>query len=62
MVYYGMVKHEKLLSKWWQTPSAQAAMERARNQRQAKHRAWIAQLKAYKAKRQQEVNQWKVKD
>jgi hypothetical protein len=49
-----------LLSKWWMTDSAQAAMQRARERKQAQ----ITKLKeTFRAKREaqaREVNNWKV--
>ena len=48
-------KEMPLLSKWWKTKSAKAAMKRAVDKRKKKHAKWIASLKAYKAAQHAEI-------
>lgn len=64
LVYCSMIKHIEmetpLLSKWWKSKSAKAAMRRAIVNKKKKHAEWIAKVKAYRAAQQKEVNNWGV--
>jgi hypothetical protein len=51
---------EIMLSKWWKTPSAKAAIKRATLARKKASYQRIAALKAKKQQLQKEVNEWKV--
>jgi hypothetical protein len=47
------------LSKWWTTPSAQAAMRRAEEVRRERITKMKIAFAAKKARLQREVNEWK---
>jgi hypothetical protein len=55
-----MKDEPKQLSKWWQTPSAQAAIQRAKDQRLERIKKFKLDMAERKAKLAQEVNNWKV--
>lgn len=50
----------QLLSKWWQTPSAKAAMERAKNKRNDALNQLKARTAAHKAQLVKDANDWQV--
>lgn len=50
-----MQSETPLLSKWWRTKSAKAAMKRAITKKKEKHAKWLKGLKEYKARQHQEI-------
>jgi hypothetical protein len=48
------------LSKWWRTPSARAAMRRAKEKKRASLNKFLASLKEKREKIQRDVDEWKV--
>lgn len=55
-----MSKTNEQLSKWWKTPSAQAAFKRAADARRLKIEALRAAVAARKAQLKREAEEWEV--